>query len=277
MMKTHTTAILLIVCICAPWHQVTAEEGWKMEINLSKEVYLEGEPIWLDCWLTNISEDTLRTWGLCLQCFWCPKLLLVDNKGDTLPYTGLHRDVIHLPGTIPGFILRPQENDYDCYDLVESFHQKSSLFSFYQTILDPGEYRVKAKCKAAQSKELTFEVKPPAGEEAKAYQLLKDALNSVISRNDSLERQSLNQLLTRYPNSVYAPKACKHLRRWEEMLEKYPNSGFTKSAITYLTGETSGMSEEKKKEFYNRIIKEQPETRAAWFVKQKLSVLDRPD
>jgi hypothetical protein len=275
MRKTCPALLLLIVCICVPWHRVSAEEEWKMEINLSKEVYLEDEPVWLDCWLTNVSDDTLRTRGLCLQCYWCPELLLMDTEGDTLPYTGPHQEVVHRPGTTPGFILGPGKSDYDCYDLVESFHQRPCLFSFYQATLDPGEYRVKARCGTAESKELEFEVKPPEGGEARAHQLLKDALNFFISKDDSMEHHRLNELLVKYPRSVYAQIACRHLSRWEQILEGYPNSGCAENAIRSLTAETSGISESEKKKFYRRIIEEHPKTRAAWFAERKLSAIRR--
>jgi hypothetical protein len=270
MKKAWLKWLFLTMGIFLLWANLVQAQTLKLEISLSKQVYLEGEPIWLDCWLTNIGEDTLRTWGLCLQCYWGPQVLVIDSKGDTLPYTGPHWEVAWRPGTIPGFILQPQESDYDCYDLVESFHQKPSLYSFYLTALDTGEYRVKARYRRAESKEFRFEVKPPEADEAKAYQLLKDALGFLISRNDSLEHQSLTELLAKYPSSVYAPKACRLLFRWEDILDRYPDSGFSENAIRNLTGEKSGMTEEEKKEFLQKIIKKHPETRSAKFAEQML-------
>jgi hypothetical protein len=275
--KKHVILFLFVIIILALSHRLHAEDNLKLEINLSKVSYLEGEPIWLDCWLTNVGEDTLRTWGLCLQCFWGPKVLLMNSSGDTLPYTGPHWEVVPKPGTIPGFILQPQESDYDCYDLAESFEQKPSLHSFYLSTLQPGRYKVKALYREAESDELEFEVIPPEGKEVEAYKLLKDALNAFISRNDSLELASLTELVAKYPNSVYSQQAYRLLWEWEEMLEKHPNSGFAENAIRNLTGETSGLSEQEKKEFLRRIIRTHPKTRAAWFAKDKLQAINRRD
>ena len=277
MRKRYVVLFLFVTLVLALSCQLCAEDNLKLEIRLSKVSYLEGEPIWLDCWLTNVGEDTLRTWGLCLQCYWGPRVLLMNSNGDTLPYTGPHWEVVPKPGTIPGFILQPQESDYDCYDLAESFHQKPSLLSFYLSTLQPGRYKVKALYRAAESDELEFEVIKPEGENLEAYKLLKDALGSFISRNDSLERASLRELVAKYPNSVYSQQAYRLLQEWEEMLEKHPNSGFAENAIRNLTGETSGLSEQEKKEFLRRIIRVHPKTRAAWFAKDKLLAIDRRD
>jgi len=58
---TRCMALLgLLLLILASTATVDVNPKFKVEIELSKETYIQNEPIWLDITLTNISSDTTR-------------------------------------------------------------------------------------------------------------------------------------------------------------------------------------------------------------------------
>jgi len=268
MKKINSNWLLLMIGIFLLWNPTVQAQTLKLEISLSKAVYLEGEPIWLDATLTNISSDTVRIWGMCLSCQFGFIVELKNEKGKILPYKSVKRNVI----LGPGFIIHPKEIYYECFDLVQAFSQERSLSRFFLTAIDSGKYSVKAKYglwegEVIESNEISFEIKSPTGEEAKAYQFLKDAHQNFCAGKDTLMRQNLEKILTQFPQSVYAQKACKELFRRKQLIEKFPDSGFNQTSLGVLTDR---MTEEKKQEFLKKIIKEHPKTRSAKFAQQML-------
>lgn len=271
MKKMYSNWLLLMIAIFLLGNTAAQAQPLKLEIGLSKNIYLEGEPIWLDATLTNISSDTVRIWGMCLSCQYGFIVELKNEKGKILPYKGVKRNVI----LGPGFIIHPKETYYECYDLVQAFSQERILSRFFLTALDSGKYSVKAKyglkkgevIESIESNEISFEIKPPTGKEAKTYQLLKNAHKNFCAENYTLMRQNLERILTEFPQSVYGQKACKELFRRKTLIEKFPDSGFTKSSLRVLTRK---MTEEKKQTFLQKIIKEHPDTRSAKFAQKIL-------
>ena len=247
-------------------------QSLKLEISLSKRVYLEAEPIWLDLTLTNISQDTARTWGLCLPCLQEFKVMVKDEKGDTLEYTGLHYEIIRGPG----WLMEPGENYYNCLDLSEHYgHSPEPLFPMviftFTKSIKPGKYTATAKYRirshTIRSNEVKFEVKPPTGEEKAAYLLLQEAYLFYIEIKLDSMSQKLHEIISSYPKSGYAEKACKHLVLNEMLIQKFPDSGFALSALRTTANKKS---EQEKKEFLQKIMKEHPATRSAKFAEQML-------
>lgn len=268
MKKMNSNLGLLMISIFLLWNTASQSETLKLNIGLSKTAYLEGEPIWLDAFLSNVSPDTLRIWGMCLPCQSGFSIELKNEKGEVLPYKGDKWNFIlgH------GFLLHPQEVYYECYDLVQAFSQEISLSRFFLTALESGKYNAKAryglkKGEVIESNEISFEVRSPTGEEAKAYQLFKNAHKNFCAGNETLMRQDLEKILTQYPKSVYAEKACKELFKRNQLLEKYPNSGFTQTTLIVLTDK---MTKEKKEEFLKKVIEDHPGTRSAKFAQKML-------
>jgi hypothetical protein len=260
--------LLLMIGIFLLWNTTVQAQTLKLEISLSKAVYLEGEPVWLDATLTNISSDTVRIWGMCLSCQYGFIVELKNEKDKILPYKGVKRNVI----LGPGFIIRPKEIYYECFDLVQAFSQERSLSRFFLTAIYSGKYRLKAKYglwkgEVIESNEISFEIKSPTGEEAKAYKFLIDAHQNFCAGKDTLMRQSLDRLLTQFPKSIYAEKACQLLFERKDLLEKFPDSGFTQTSLDVLTFR---MTEEKKQEYLQTVIKKYPKTRSAKFAQQML-------
>lgn len=117
------------------------------------------------------------------------------------------------------------------------------------------------------SNEVRFEVRPPTGEEKKAYRLLEEAYHFHVQlKVDSMD-QKLHQIIASYPKSVYAENACKELVLREMLIQKFPNSGYTLSALRAIANRKS---EQERKEFLQKIVEEHPETRSAKFAEQML-------
>jgi hypothetical protein len=263
---------LLLLFICGVGTAQDKVQEFKLQISLTKDTYLEAEPIWLDVTLINVSQDTARAWGLCLPCQMGFEVIVLDERGDTLEYNGLLYDMKRGPG----WIMKPGETYYNCLDLSEHYGDAPeplapmATFTFTKS-LKPGKYTVTSsyhiRSQTIESNQVKFEVKPPTGEEKEAYVLLQEAYIFYIrSKLDSMT-QKLHEINSLYPKSGYAEKACKHLVLDEMLINNFPNSGFTLSA---LRAKASRKNEKEKKEFLQRIISNHPETRSAKFAEQML-------
>jgi len=87
-----------------------------------------------------------------------------------------------------------------------------------------------------------------------------------------LERQKLQELINRFPNSAYAEKAYKELGQEKELLLKYPNSGYSEMNLTFLAGDLP--TTEAKRGFLEKVIQDYPESRSAKFAQQMLKWLE---
>jgi hypothetical protein len=263
------------VCIFLLSNGIIQAQCLELDISLSKQVYLEAEPIWLDVTLTNISQDTARAWGLCLPCQMGFEVVVRDERGDTLEYSGLLFDMKRGAG----WIMMPGESHYGCLDLSEYFGEppepRAPLASFtFTKSLKPGKYVVEAKhhirSQTINSSELSFAVRQPEGEEQEGYRLLQAAYLDWIKGSDhSTIQDTLSKIIKSYPKSPYAEKAFRHLpqRNDELFLERFPNSGYTQGAIQAIT---SDKNEQEKRKLLQKIMELYTETRSAKFAEQML-------
>jgi hypothetical protein len=266
---------LLLLFICGVGTAQDKVQEFKLQISLTKDTYLEAEPIWLDVTLINVSQDTARAWGLCLPCQMGFEVIVLDERGDTLEYNGLLYDMKRGPG----WIMKPGETYYNCLDLSEHYGDAPeplapmATFTFTKS-LKPGKYFVAAKhhirSQTISSNELEFEINTPMGKDQEGYRLLHSAyLAWIKGKSHSTIQDTLSEIIKLYPTSPYAEKAFRHLpqRKDELFLERFPNSGYTRGAIQAIT---SYMSHQMGRNFLKQIIKQNPETRSAKFAEQML-------
>ena len=81
-------------------------------------------------------------------------------------------------------------------------------------------------------------------------------------------RQQLQELIKRFPNSVYAEKAHMDLSQDKELLQRFPNSGYNGTGLKALTREKSSRE---KREFLEKVIRDHPGSRSAKYAQQMLA------
>ncbi|MEW5994523.1 MAG: hypothetical protein AB1744_09020 [Candidatus Zixiibacteriota bacterium] len=261
-LRRSEAAVFMLLVLSMPTLGVAGDDQkWQLEIELSKQTYLAREPIWLDAVATNISSDTVRTWGMFPLCDGPFHIEVRDSLGKALPYTGPVFDLYWGDG----FLMGPNEQYYGCYDLVYLF--ASSRIHFWFGLIPPGKYSVRAGYRGAVSQEISFEIVEPTGQEVEVCQMMVKAFES--GAKTSLFRE----VVERYPkSSVYAETAFHRLYRGGEFLKRFPNSGYTDISLRSATRE---LSREAKHEYLSGMINEYPETRAAKFAKRMLMMLEK--
>ncbi|MFX1537681.1 MAG: tol-pal system YbgF family protein [Promethearchaeota archaeon] len=254
----------------------------KLGIDLSKEIYVVSEPIWLDMTLTNINQDTVRTFGPCIPCG-DTKLQILNEKGDTLPYVGVKAD---FAGS--GHLMQSGEQIYNCHNILDYYGDREDLIRFR---LRPGTYSVQAtyygsKSGIISSQKTNFEVREPEGSEKEALRLLKNGYSAQITKESDSAIENFETLIQKFPKSVYVETAyfylaasyqiykgdtekCRNVRI--ETLEKFPDSGYSRGIIAFLV---RGKDSSQQKNIMIEITKEHPNTRAAKFAQKKLDKLE---
>ncbi len=267
--RSGATVILLLVLSASTLCVAGEDQKWQLEIGLSKTTYLLRESIWLDAVATNVSSDTIRSRGMFPPCLGPLHVEVTDNMGKVLPYTGPIYDGVWGDG----FLVKPNEQYYGCFDLLDLF--AFSRISTSLGIIPTGKYSVRALFGGAVSQEIAFEVVEPTMQEAEAYQMLIKACENLRA---SLFREGVDQspkslyaefrdVVERYPKSVYAETAFRRLRPWDEFLKRLPNSGH---AEMILRNSTEQLTREEKRKYLTEVVSAYPETRAARFARQML-------
>ncbi|MGB2698553.1 MAG: hypothetical protein WBD28_11950 [Candidatus Zixiibacteriota bacterium] len=276
------TWMIITIIILTTVHLQANTKKLKLETDLSKEMYVVSEPIWLDITLTNISQDTVRTFGPCIPCG-DTKLQIINEKGDTLPYVGVKAD---FAGS--GHLMQSGEQIYNCHNILEYYGNREDLIRFR---LRPGEYSVQAtyygsKSGIINSQKTNFEVKEPAGSEKEALTILKNGYSAQISKESESAIENFETLIQKFPKSVYVETAyfylaasyqiykgdaekCRNLK--VETLEKFPDSGYSRGIIAFLV---RGKEPSQQKNFLLETTKKHPHTRAAKFAQK---ILDKSE
>jgi len=200
------------------------------KLILYKDQYLLREPIWIKITVTNKGEDEgwfyfARVTGFKIK----------DSKGEVYP--------CHVSFSTSGAtVIKPGETLEDETNLLLWYGLPENKFNF-RRYLPPGEYTIYHQLNEnIKSKVRHFEIVQPKSDELKAMKLLKDSYNLVIEKktNDAIDK--LHQLITKFPQSVYAPHAL-----WE-MAGKYRI--FIKDI-------------QKTKETYHKLVDNYPHSREA--------------
>ncbi|MEK7775478.1 MAG: hypothetical protein AAB305_06300 [Candidatus Zixiibacteriota bacterium] len=265
--------ILVTVVLLFPLQSVSVGDSfskqWKVKIDLEKDQFVSREPIWLDVVLTNISGDTLRSWGLFPPChgLWFT-IEVSDSVGNPIPYSGPEWELVPKEG----FLMTPDETFYDSFELNELFAVK-----YLETLgfgsLSPGYYFVSASYADSNSDRIGFRVVELSGEEREAERLLLDYNISLRSKSlNSSPNASLQRLFEVYPKSVFAEIAALYVLKYEEFLQRFPNSGNSQTRLKALTQE---LSPELKREYLDSVMVKYKGTRAARHAEQMLKLLGK--
>ena len=253
-------------CKSVPIPKELLESKWKLEISFEKDTFLLREPIWLDATLTNPTDDTLRSWGLWPPCIgYGFDIKLTDSTDNPVPYSGPM--ICGIPG--PGFLIYPNEQYYNCFNLIDLFALHSLRHHF--DAQSPGRYFVQGVYGGTFSNKISFTVVDPKGKEKEAEQSFLDAFGAPLDRPVDSDKVVQLRMLESYPNSVYAELAAIRLLQYNKFLYRFPNSGHTRSR---LTGDMIGLTDEEKIEYLESAIVKYQGTRAARHA-QQLLILQR--
>lgn len=218
-------------------------DDFELTVLIDKSEYLLDEPIWLDILAVSTSDEVQTKNPPALGGWWF-ELLITNEDGDTLPYEGPRP----LFSTVPVDTVGPGDTLYRCIDLLNAFGRKPPWLSATLSI-EPGTYQLTAQyVKGEVSNTVSFSVVPPTGDERQAHALLTDGLRHRFSKQSEQGVRELEQLLTDYPTSAYAARACVRLagaysskepRRDEfdsvvrKLIVMYPNSGYVRFALDH--------------------------------------------
>ena|GEM_PF-4748469 len=237
----------------------TAEAGSKdieLELIIDKTSYMIHEPIWIDILVLNHGDDTVNV-PLPNPEFDRFHFTVVQNGIDTLPYMG---NITDLLGSPPSHDLVRGDTLYGLFNLLEAYRCSKAATHLHRIPLQ-GEITVSACFYPGPvvSNTLNLTVAPASEDETGAYELFTDHGWPVLPGPESIDR--LTELINRYPNSVYAPRACRILqgtygvflhdvdmrvKYLNKVLDKYPNSGYVGRSISIYLDDSEGAEREAK-------------------------------
>jgi len=196
----------------------------RIELQLFKTQYLQCEPIWAKCRVTNIGTEPGKFYFENLDA-----LIIKDSTGMVYP---CNTAIDRVPITIkPGQTLEKEDNLLGYYGVPENkfkIHRylPSGQYIIYyelnQTVWSD-KYKVYAK-----SQSDTFEVLEPNGDELKAMNILKESYDLQIQKKDKESLEKLKELIRKYPNSSYYVYALLRssgsLEDWYDLIQRFPES-----------------------------------------------------
>lgn len=234
-----SSVIILILWVFLWCEAYATEDSLEFLVGLEKDTFLVSEPIWLDISATNIGEEEIRILPLVLTCMECLQVILINSKADTLYYHGIVDDVTKPP---TGYLTYPGKTRSNCVNLLEGFGEKLDGFGI-RHFLEPDKYSIIATYGGIiKASGIEFEVSVPKEDEREAYDLLRDGYDYHIQFKIAKLNEKLEELVRKYPNSVYADLAHYEMAYWAddpaeaeeygtELLFTYPNSRFTRFAF----------------------------------------------
>lgn len=277
----------LFVCILSlfPLCANSQEQKWELAIELEKQDYLVYEDIWLDLTLTNITSDSIRTVGIGAPNHRGFYVVVKDDSGTELEYTG----PMILFGNSPGRLIMAGDYEYRSFNLPHLFGESDFEREDYThwSYSAAERYSVQASFDGAVSNTIFFDIIEASGLELEALKLLDRARENPMTRETMhLAVPIYQELLDKYPNSVHAEKSYRYTLKNSqassaaiengtfdfraytlEMLENFPNSG---NAIGRLRWLMEDLENESREEVLNGFIQARPNTRCAKFSRQML-------
>jgi hypothetical protein len=246
-----------------------------LDIRVEKQVFLLGEPIWIDVQLAFTGQDTLLL-AFDPLCLGCGTLDVVVKSGDRVfPYTGVVAFWLPVPRKVaPGETITME------FDLLAQFGEPVKGTRLMEKELPVGSYDVWIHELGVSSGTLSFTIVEPSGQDAVIHRTMHDAIAMAVRHlrldaatmleellptiGDSPYREKLLFLLTRvwYTNKIEYMDACRRI------IDDDPDSRYARAAVNRLMWHMSVMEAE---ELRNDIRRHAPESRAAKAVAEALA------
>lgn len=242
--------IILFIVSTLFLFQNVAANNLELRVQIDKENFLKGEPIWVKVTMQNIGiqNEEVTVLGRSILNL-ALHFEITDSKNNKYFFKGATASMPYLPTAI----LKPKEIIYEYYDLLESYGELLvPPFRGVRHYLENDIYTLSAELSMSGDKiysnKISFSVKEPVKEELTAYELFKEGFITWLAKKEDLQAIDIfRRLVNNYPNSVYAELSFNYLRACfdigihdylkaidagEELIRKYPKSHFSGEMIT---------------------------------------------
>jgi hypothetical protein len=277
---------LLLVCSISIRFNVAFSQQLHLRLELEKSEFLEGEQIWAYIYLENRGTEPVPVY----QFFeWELQFEVRDGAGKALQ-RAVWSEVYGYP---PPVIVAPGENLFEMKDIPRAFANNPDR-TMLKGYLIADTYSIRARFGSFDEKTrqrdtlvsntVSFEVRKPVGAELEAFRLLTKGLDHLGEKRTHEHIEKLEELVQKYPGSVYVPGVYIQLRRTyritleerdraqkyqRELLDKYPNSGAAVEELKNMVRSTS-YSESEKREMLRRYSTRFPNTQIGKFSAQEI-------
>jgi tetratricopeptide (TPR) repeat protein len=200
--------VLIFISIFCISVRANNYENIEFRISLEKNTFLLDEPPWMTLEVTNNTKYEISILPLQLDCLECLKVILVNSKGDTLRYRGIHFELVSLP---KGVIVKPKQTYQNSVNLLQGFGENLDNFQI-RHYLEPDSYTAQAfSSDSLSSNKIVFNVEVPKGNEKEANDLLRQTYEYDVRLDNYKVIEKLQQLIEKYPKSVYMDLATYEL------------------------------------------------------------------
>jgi len=175
----------------------------KVELQLNEKQYLVGEPIWVNCKVTNKGDKPGKFYFENVDA-----LRITDSKGvayqcsiaiERVPFTIRPGQVVEKESDLLYYYGIP-ENKFKLYNYLPS--EKYSIYYELSHCVGSETYKIYAKSPID-----TFQVVEPGGDELKALNLLRESNNLLMEKKTEQAIHKLDQLSKIFLTSNYLPLA----------------------------------------------------------------------
>jgi hypothetical protein len=183
---------------------IYGQELQHISVIVPKQKFLVGEPVEIAVNIFDAGDvssgDTTHVGALYIYVF--------DEAGKKLQWTGNSGNGLWITKYD-----RINTNEYYRTLNIEKWYGTVTLFT--HRYFKPGKYNIQLKYESSEKKEeilnITFEVRPPEGDEAFVYQEFRAALTPGPQNSHEKFTHFLENLIDKYPHTVYGPEIFMNL------------------------------------------------------------------
>jgi hypothetical protein len=253
----------------------------RLEVYLSKNIFLKGEQIYLNNLLINKGDQSIKSRKLKPGDLYY-KVKIKNSTGNIFKYLN---NIQYFRDTALSLLLPPNDTVNQMLELIGNYSPikqnwtslttkcffPADKYSIYTT-LETG-YRI------ITSNELSFEVIEPNGEDLSAYHMLEEASEYFIKRDFKTSARILNSIQDKYPKSPYSLQALRQIMVMYtftensekqkvgydaamKLIETYPTSEASDYALTHILTRTKKIltTQEMRKNLLQKISISHPNT-----------------
>ncbi|MBA4313039.1 MAG: hypothetical protein C0417_10465 [Chlorobiaceae bacterium] len=185
----------------------------RLEVYLSKNIFLKGEQIYLNNLLINKGEQSIKSRKL-KPCDLYYKVKIKNSTGNIFKYLN---NIQYFRDTALSLLLPPNDTVNQMLELIGNYSPiKQNWTSLTTKCFFPvDKYSIYTTLETGygitSSNELSFEVIEPNGEDLSAFNMLEEASEYFIKRDFKTSARILNSIQDKYPKSPYSLQALRQI------------------------------------------------------------------